>query len=160
MEDRANKANWPLAWRPQELVTGQERPATRYQRWISQAEAIRREVRIVWLIFKDRRTPWHARLIAACAAGYIFSPIQVIPSFIPVIGFLDDFIVLSLGVKLMKRLTPAAVIDECCERAAEPSVSSAPRTRETRFFGACATVLIVVIWLLAAAVATVWLWWR
>ena len=57
--------------------------------------------------------PLRSRLVAGCAMAYIFSPIQLIPTFIPVIGQLDDLFVLWLGTKLLRRLTPRAVLEEC-----------------------------------------------
>ena len=66
-----------------------------------------------YLVFKHPRTKWYAKLVAACSAGYLFSPIQLIPSFIPVIGFMDDVLVLFLGAKLLYRITPPDVLREC-----------------------------------------------
>jgi len=57
--------------------------------------------------------PFRSRLVAGCAVAYIFSPIQLIPTFIPVIGQLDDLFVLWLGTKLLQKLTPRAVLEEC-----------------------------------------------
>ena len=79
---------------------------------------LKRDVYIAVLVCRDRRTPWYAKLIAACGIGYVFSPVQLIPSFIPVIGWLDDFVAVSLGLALARKLTPRTVIEECRERAA------------------------------------------
>jgi uncharacterized membrane protein YkvA (DUF1232 family) len=65
------------------------------------------------LILKHPNVPWSARLVAACALGYILSPIQLIPSFIPVIGQLDDLAVLLAGARVVRVLVPAAVLAEC-----------------------------------------------
>jgi uncharacterized membrane protein YkvA (DUF1232 family) len=67
-------------------------------------------------VLKHPHTPWAARIVASLSVGYIFSPIQLIPTFIPVIGQLDDIAVLLLGMKLVRRLTPGAVLAECEER--------------------------------------------
>jgi uncharacterized membrane protein YkvA (DUF1232 family) len=61
--------------------------------------------------------PLRCRLVAGCAVAYIFSPIQLIPTFIPVIGQLDDLFVLWLGSKLLRKLTPRALLEECEARA-------------------------------------------
>jgi uncharacterized membrane protein YkvA (DUF1232 family) len=94
---------------------------TRYRAWIRKQLAkgndglrfIVRESRILTRILKNPAAPWTAKVVAACSVGYIFSPIQLIPSFIPVIGQLDDLSVLFLGMKLIRRLTPASVLAEC-----------------------------------------------
>jgi len=69
------------------------------------------------LILRHPNVPWSARLVAACALGYILSPIQLIPSFIPVIGQLDDLAVLLAGAKVVRVLVPSPVLVECEGRA-------------------------------------------
>ena len=81
--------------------------------WRQQAERVQKEAQVFSFAFKHPRVRWHARLVAVCAAAYLFSPIQLIPSFIPFIGFLDDLLVLLLVVKLLKRMIPAEVLVEC-----------------------------------------------
>jgi uncharacterized membrane protein YkvA (DUF1232 family) len=66
---------------------------------------------------RDARTPWYAKLIAALAVAYAFSPIQLIPSGIPVLGMFDDVVVLSLGMRLALRLIPKDVLTSCREHA-------------------------------------------
>ena len=85
--------------------------------WTAKAQRLRTEAHVFYLVFKHLRTPWYARVVAACSVGYIFSPVQLIPNFIPVIGFLDDFLVLHLGAKLLWNLTPPDVLAECRESA-------------------------------------------
>jgi uncharacterized membrane protein YkvA (DUF1232 family) len=105
-------------------------------------------------VFKHPRTPWYARLVAACSAGYLFSPIQLIPSFIPLIGFLDDFLVLFLGAKLLLRITPPDVVAECRQLA---TVAELRRKEEIRSsFPIVAGVVIAMVWLLSAVAAN-WL---
>lgn len=121
--------------------------------WKQEAQRLHREAHIFYLAFKHPRMPWYARLVAACTAGYLLSPIQLIPSFIPVIGFLDDFLALFLGVKLLKRITPPDVLTECREvaEAAElqrrEEIGSSPAP-------AAVPVIIAALWLLVAGVAT------
>jgi len=76
------------------------------------------------LIVKHPSVPWAAKIVAACAVGYIFSPIQLIPSFIPVIGQLDDLAVLLVGMKIVQRLTPPRILEEC-ELRLENAIRSA-----------------------------------
>ena len=80
---------------------------------------MRREIHVLSLVARETRTPWHAKLIAALALAYAFSPIQLIPSFLPVVGWLDDVVILALGVRLALRLTPPDVLASCQARAAE-----------------------------------------
>lgn len=72
-----------------------------------------RQTRTMVLIFRHPAVPWHAKLIAGFCVGYLLSPIQVIPSVIPVIGQLDDLAVLVCGMRLLRKLTPSAVLTEC-----------------------------------------------
>lgn len=66
---------------------------------------------LFYRLLSDPRSPWLAKAIASLCVGYVFSPIQLIPSFIPIIGQLDDFFVISLGMKLICRFTPSAVVE-------------------------------------------------
>ena len=103
-------------------------------------------------MLKHPRTRWYSRLVAACTAAYLFSPVQLIPSFIPVIGFLDDFLVLFLGAKLLQRITPADVFAECRELAAAAEIG---RREEVRSVAAVvASVAIATVWILAAITAS------
>lgn len=128
----------------------------RRRNWREQAQILRREVMSIWFICKDSRTPWYARLVAACAVGYVFSPVQIIPSFIPVIGFLDDFLILSIAYKLTHWLVPAPVIRDCYKRAeaAGKRVEQEAPTAAAR----ASAIAIAVGWVLLMAAATVWLY--
>ena len=96
--------------------------------------------------------PWYAKLVAVCTAGYLSSPIQLIPSFIPVIGFSDDFFVLFLGVKLFQRIIPPGVLAECRELA---KVAELRRKDEIRSTAAVvAFVAVVALWFLVAIAAS------
>ena len=85
--------------------------------WRQRAQRLRQEAHVLYLVFKDSRTPWYAKWAAAFPIAYVFSPVQVIPNFIPVLGFLDDFLVLFAGAKLIHRLTPTDLLIECRELA-------------------------------------------
>jgi uncharacterized membrane protein YkvA (DUF1232 family) len=78
---------------------------------------MQKEAYVFYFAFKHPRTQWYAKLVAACTAGYLLSPIQFVPSFIPVIGLLDDVLVLFLGIKVLQRITPRDVLAECRELA-------------------------------------------
>ena len=108
---------------------------------------MRNEVYAVVLACHHRRTPWYAKALALCVADYALSPIDLIPDFIPVLGYLDDLVLLPLGIALVLRLIPADVMEECRRHAASSKLS----VRGRWIVGG----LIVCLWLLAAA----WLVW-
>ncbi len=76
------------------------------------ARAIKRDVHAIWLASHDPRVPWPAKALAVCIAAYALSPIDLIPDFIPVLGYLDDAILLPLGILLVVRMIPADVMAE------------------------------------------------
>lgn len=116
------------------------------QRW---ARAIERDVVALWIAARDRRTPILAKLVAGAVAAYALSPIDLIPDFVPVLGYLDDLVIVPLGILLAVRLVPAALMQEFRERAAarERPVSRAGQ------------IAIIGLWILALLLA-VWLIWR
>jgi uncharacterized membrane protein YkvA (DUF1232 family) len=119
--------------------------------WKRRAQRVHKEAQVFYFVFKHPRTRWYARLVAACTTGYLLSPIQLIPSFIPVIGFTDDALVLFLGVKLLQKITPADVLAECRERA---DAAETLRKEDTRWASSLvAPAVIVMVWLLAAITA-------
>jgi uncharacterized membrane protein YkvA (DUF1232 family) len=128
----------------------------RCRSWKQQAEQLRDEVQVLWFILRDPRTPWYARVTVACAVGYLFSPIQLIPSFIPVIGFLDDFVVLSVGFRLAHWLAPESVIYDARRRARTYAIQ---RSQEApTLAGRAGVAVIATIWLALMAVGLVWMY--
>jgi uncharacterized membrane protein YkvA (DUF1232 family) len=124
------------------------RPAPAAAGWRGQAQRLQKEAHVFYFVFKHPSTRWYARLLAVCTAGYLFSPIQLIPSFIPVIGLLDDVAVLFLGAKLLKKITPPDVLTECRQLA---DVAAIRRREEIRSTAAAVTsTVIATLWLLAA----------
>ena len=87
--------------------------------WQDQAQGLLIEIRALYLASRDRRTPLLAKLVALFVACYFASPIQLIPNWIPVIGYLDDFVVAILGLRLVRRLIPPALMDEFVARSGE-----------------------------------------
>jgi len=120
--------------------------------WKQQAQRMQKEAFVLYFVFRNPRTPWYVRGTAACTAAYLFSPVQLIPSFIPVIGLLDDLVVLLAGAKLVRRFTPPELLRECREQAdaAEARRSEEIQPGLARF----AIVLSAATWLLAAVVAS------
>lgn len=114
--------------------------------WKGRARQLKREVYALYLAAKDTRTPWYARIFAACVVGYAFSPIDLIPDFIPVLGYLDDLILVPLGIWLVLRMIPADVLAESRVRAQELMDAGKPTNR-------VAAVIIVLVWLLLAGMS-------
>jgi uncharacterized membrane protein YkvA (DUF1232 family) len=111
--------------------------------WKEKARALRRETYAVYLACRDPRVPWYGRLLAACIVGYAFSPIDLIPDFVPVLGYLDDLILIPLGIALLLKVIPSEVMAECREKAAVAMASGKP----TNWIAAG---IIVAIWILLA----------
>lgn len=103
------------------------------------ASELRAKVHALYLACKDPRVSWYARAFALCVAAYAFSPIDLIPDFIPVIGYLDDLIVVPLGIFLAIKMIPAAIFDECREKAREAGDRKRPVSWTPAF-------VIVSIW--------------
>jgi uncharacterized membrane protein YkvA (DUF1232 family) len=118
------------------------------RRWKSWARRLKLETYALYLAYKDPRTPWYARLFAACVVGYAFSPIDLIPDVIPVLGYLDDLVLVPLGVSIALKMIPPPVLAECREEARTVLEQGKPTNR-------AAAVVIVGIWLLLAASAVV-----
>jgi len=108
------------------------------------------EVVALWFCTRDPRTPFIARAIAIAVVAYAFSPIDLIPDFIPVIGLLDDLLLLPIGVWIVLKLVPPEVMAECRQQAARWLEEKKPKPRS--YIGAA---LIVVLWLVL-----LWLIWR
>src|SRR5437667_10885356 len=85
--------------------------------WKRQARLLKLEAYALYLACRDPRVPWYAKAFAACVAGYAFSPIDIIPDPIPVLGYLDDLVLVPLGVLVVRRMIPKPVLDECRQRA-------------------------------------------
>ena len=102
----------------------------------------------LYFAYRDPRVPWYARFFTACVVGYAFSPIDLIPDFIPVIGYLDDLILVPLGIKVALSMIPSNVMIECREKAQEIIRQEKPIYR-------IVAVIIVSIWILLTAVAIV-----
>jgi len=88
----------------------------RLKRW---ARGIKQDLWVVYLAVRDPRTPWYVKLITAIIVAYALSPIDLIPDFVPVLGYLDDLIIVPLGLLLIMRLLPIDVLADCRAKAAE-----------------------------------------
>jgi uncharacterized membrane protein YkvA (DUF1232 family) len=114
--------------------------------WQQRGKALKRETYALYLAYRDPRLPWYARFWAIIVVAYAFSPIDLIPDPIPVLGYLDDLILIPLGVTLAIKLIPPQVMAECRLRAAAELSQQKPTYW-------VAAGIIVVVWLLLAALA-------
>ena len=112
--------------------------------WSQRAHLLKRETYALYLVCRHPRVPWYAKFLALIVVGYALSPIDLIPDFIPVLGYLDDLILIPLGIMLIIRLVPADVVAECRARS-EKMVERVTRA------GKIAAGVVVAIWILAAA---------
>ncbi len=115
-----------------------------WRRW---ARGLRRETLALYYAYRDPRTPWYARAWAAVVVAYALSPIDLIPDFIPVLGYLDDLILVPLGIAIAIRLVPAEVLVASRERADAALESAAPGRRWV------GVAIVAAIWMAALAVA-------
>ena len=109
------------------------------------SHTIKRDVHAVWLAARDPRTPWFAKALALVIAAYAVSPIDLIPDFIPVLGYLDDLVIVPLGILLVVRLIPPEVMEEYREsaaKAAERPVSRLAAGVVIAAWIACAALLV------------------
>jgi uncharacterized membrane protein YkvA (DUF1232 family) len=114
--------------------------------WKQRARRLETETYALYLAYKDPRVPWYARLLAACVVGYAFSPIDLIPDPIPILGYLDDLVLVPLGIALALKMIPPHVMAECREKA-QATVSQG---RPSNWLAAA---IVVAVWLLLAALA-------
>lgn len=94
------------------------------------------DVHALYLAYRDPRVPWYAKLFIASIIGYALSPIDLIPDFIPVLGYVDDFILIPAGIALAVQMIPREVLQECREKA-----KSEPLGKNW-----AAAVVVLVIW--------------
>jgi uncharacterized membrane protein YkvA (DUF1232 family) len=121
--------------------------------WKTRASQLKVEVYALYLAYKDARTPWYAKVFSALVVGYAFSPIDLIPDPIPVLGYLDDLVLIPLGVFLALKMIPPEVMVECRIKAREVMAAGKPVNK-------LAAVVIVLVWVtLAVGMAMlVWRW--
>ena len=113
------------------------------------AEAIKRDVVALYIAGRDPRVPWYVKLAAVAVAAYALSPIDLIPDFIPVLGYLDDVIILPVALLLVIKMIPAPLMAEFRQEA---------QRRAERPTSRAGAILIVAIWI-AAFVLAIWAFW-
>ena len=120
----------------------------KWEKWVS---VLKQDTYALYLASRDRRVPWAAKIVLIVVAAYALSPIDLIPDFIPVFGYLDDMILLPLGIALAIKLIPDEVWEECKAEARTRLNSNLPHSR-------VAAIVIVTIWF-AAICVVVWVIW-
>jgi uncharacterized membrane protein YkvA (DUF1232 family) len=120
------------------------------------ARRLKRELFALGYAYRDHRTPWYARAMCFCVVAYALSPIDLIPDFVPVLGYLDDLILLPLGIALALRWIPPAVMDDA--RARAETTLAENRSPGGATVGWLAAVLIAAIWLVLLFVIGRALW--
>jgi uncharacterized membrane protein YkvA (DUF1232 family) len=121
-----------------------------FERWKARVKTLKSETVALYLAIRDRRTPWYAKVFASLVVAYAFSPIDLVPDFIPVLGYLDDLLIIPLGIALSIRMIPAPVLDECRLEA-----ETAFRDGNPISWGAA--VVIALVWIGLAALLIRWL---
>ena len=116
------------------------------QTWRRRARELTAETYALYLAYRHPKTPWYAKVFVALVVGYVFSPIDPIPDFIPVVGLLDEMVVVPIGVLVAAKMVPTDVLEECRERARGVAEGEKPVSR-------VAAVVVVTLWLLCVALA-------
>lgn len=109
--------------------------------WKEKAKQLKTDTYALYLAYKDPRIPWYTKVFIAIIVGYALSPIDLIPDFIPVLGYLDDLIIIPAGISLSLKMIPKEVLEECREKAKHELRNGKPKNW-------VAAVIIVLIWLL------------
>jgi uncharacterized membrane protein YkvA (DUF1232 family) len=115
------------------------------------ARAIKRDMTTLWLAARHPDVPWYAKAVAAATVAYALSPIDLIPDFVPVLGHLDDLVIVPAGILLAVWLIPADILAEL--RSQAEATGRLPKSKT-------GLAVIVVIWLLVAAALAIWLFGR
>ena len=111
----------------------------RIETWKQRARELRTETYALYLAVKDPRVPWYAKLSAVCVVAYALSPIDLIPDFIPVLGYVDDLILVPVGIALTIRMIPPEVLAKCRANAQE-------KVAQGKFLGWIGATLIIAVW--------------
>ncbi|MEH6866499.1 YkvA family protein [Priestia megaterium] len=96
---------------------------------------------MLYLAYKDERVSWYTKVFTACVVAYAFSPIDLIPDFIPVLGYIDDIIIVPLGIMLALKMLPTSIIEDCAIKAEELIQNERPKNW-------VAGSIIIIVWLL------------
>jgi uncharacterized membrane protein YkvA (DUF1232 family) len=116
--------------------------------WRQRSRKLKVETYALYLAYRDPRVPWHARVFAACVVGYAFSPIDLIPDPVPVLGYLDDLVLVPVGIALALKMIPQEVMVESRQKAGAAMREGKPTNWK-------AAGVIIAVWVLAALLVVV-----
>jgi uncharacterized membrane protein YkvA (DUF1232 family) len=116
------------------------RIASAIDSWKAKADGVKEEIYALYLAYRHPGTPWYAKVFVGLVVAYSLSPIDLIPDFIPILGYIDDLILVPLGIGLSLRMIPPEVITECREKAQHVMEKERPKTW-------ISAVLIITIWI-------------
>ncbi|MBX9969750.1 YkvA family protein [Priestia aryabhattai] len=105
------------------------------------AKKLKKQLFILYLAYKDNRVSWYTKVFTACVVAYAFSPIDLIPDFIPVLGYIDDIIIVPLGIMLALKMIPKNVIEDCTIKVEELIQNEKPKNW---VMGS----IIIIVWIL------------
>lgn len=117
-----------------------------WQAWKRRTRQLSAQTYTLYPAYRHPRTPWYAKVFAALIVGYVFSPIDPIPDFIPGVGLLDEMVVVPIGILIAAKMIPPDVFEECREKAREVEEGEKPASR-------VAALIVVAVWLLCVAAA-------
>lgn len=120
------------------------------QTWKQRVRQLKKETYAIYIACKDPRVPWYARVFAGLVVAYAFSPIDLIPDVIPILGYLDDLVLVPLGIILVLKMIPPVVLAECREKAEVLMNQGKPTSR-------IAAIVIMAIWLFLGILAVIWI---
>lgn len=109
------------------------------QKLMAWSKHLKRQIFILYFAYRDERVPWYAKVFTACVVAYAFSPIDLIPDFIPILGYLDDIIIVPLGIMLALKMIPMSVRSDCEGKAEEMMKKGKPKNW-------IVGLLIILIW--------------
>ena len=120
-------------------------------KWKDRLKRLKNEVYVLYLAIRDRRTPWYAKALAVVVVAYALSPVDLIPDFIPVPGYIDDLILIPAGIYLTFKMIPDDILEELRQK-----VKTTPINSRTKWVAA---VIVVLIWLLVLylIIKAIWL---
>jgi len=115
----------------------------------NKAKDLKKETYTLYLVYKDSRVVWWKRLFLGIVIGYAFCPIDLVPDFIPILGYLDDLILVPIGISIALKLIPKEVIEECRKKAMEEKKGEVPIGKKT-------TLVIIFIWIIGLGILLIW----
>ncbi|WP_309088548.1 YkvA family protein [Domibacillus sp.] len=122
----------------------------RLKKW---ARQLKRQLFMLYFVCRDPRVPWYAKLFTACVVAYAFSPIDLIPDFIPVLGYIDDILLVPLGIFFALKMIPKPVAADCEEQAQKLMKDGKPKNWT-------ASVFVLLIWAAVLTWVGLWIWRR